>query len=78
MPKIQEILAETRAFVETKKAEFTDKQGLAGQDPNTLPGAENDKPATRQKVLRPPVRRNRARHLTRRMLLRRPLRRSRK
>ena len=44
MPKIQEILAETRAFVETKKAEFTDKQGLAGQDPNTLPGAENDKP----------------------------------
>jgi hypothetical protein len=45
MASVQEILSETRSFVEEKRAAaFDEKQGLAGQDPNTYPGAENDKP----------------------------------
>jgi len=45
MTKVADILKETRAFVESKQASaFSEKQGLAGQDPNTYPGAEHDKP----------------------------------
>ncbi len=42
MSKVSEILKDTRGFVNAKQAEF--KQGLAGEDPNSLPGAEHDKP----------------------------------
>lgn len=38
--KVEEILRDTRAFVEAKTA--SEKRALAGQDPNTLPGSEHD------------------------------------
>lgn len=45
MATVKDILSDTRAFVEEKRAAaFSEKQGLAGQDPNTYPGAEHDKP----------------------------------
>jgi hypothetical protein len=45
MATVKDILSDTRAFVEEKRASaFNEKQGLAGQDPNTYPGAEHDKP----------------------------------
>ena len=45
MATVKDILNDTPAFVEEKRAAaFDEKQGLAGQDPNTYPGAEHDKP----------------------------------
>jgi hypothetical protein len=45
MSTVKDILSDTRAFVEEKRAAaFNEKQGLAGQDPNTYPGAQHDKP----------------------------------
>ena len=45
MATVKDILSDTRKFVEEKRAAaFNEKQGLAGQDPNTYPGAEHDKP----------------------------------
>lgn len=45
MATVKDILSETKRFVDEKRAAaFSEKQGLAGQDPNTYPGAENDKP----------------------------------
>jgi hypothetical protein len=42
--KVDEILRETRAFVEAKRASAAnEKQALAGEDPNSLPGSEHDK-----------------------------------
>ena len=38
--RVEEILRDTRAFVEAKTA--SEKRALAGQDPNTLPGSEHD------------------------------------
>lgn len=41
--RVEEILRDTRAFVEAKTASAaTEKRALAGQDPNTLPGSEHD------------------------------------
>jgi hypothetical protein len=44
MPTVNEIISETRALVEEKTASFKSKSALAGEDPNSMPGAEHDKP----------------------------------
>jgi len=45
MATMQEILNETTAFVKTKQASFKEKSAIAGENPDTMPGSENDKPA---------------------------------
>jgi hypothetical protein len=45
MATVKDILNDTRKFVQEKRASaFNEKQGLAGQDPNTYPGSQHDKP----------------------------------
>lgn len=45
MPTVKEILEETTRFIQAKEASFKGKkQALAGEDPSSMPGAENDKP----------------------------------
>ena len=45
MATMEEILAETTAFVQSKQASFKTKSAIAGEDPDSMPGAEHDKSA---------------------------------
>ena len=43
---MRQILEDSRRFVQQKQAEYkTEKAGMVGQAPSSMPGAENDKPA---------------------------------